>query len=75
MYPRPRLLFSPSVFSGVFICRYSEHQFDIRDPVGFVFVSCVPCDGVILRLSCVVYFSTVEKADGSYGTSPGVLKI
>ena len=39
-------------------------------PVRFVFVLCILSDGVVLRLSCVVYFSTVEKVENSYWTSP-----
>ena len=54
-----------------FYARYSEQQFDIRVPVGFVFISCIPCDDVIVRLFCVVYFPTVEKVESSYGASPG----
>ena len=56
---------------AVLFCRYYEHQFDIMVTVAIVFVLCIPCDGVVLRLSCVVYFSTVEKAESSSGASRG----
>lgn len=54
----------------VFSCPHTEHQFDIRDPVVFVFVLWMFPYEVILRLSCVVYFLMVEKAENSFGTSP-----
>ena len=54
----------------VFSCPHTEHQFDIRDPVVFVFVLWMFPYEVILRLSCVVYFLMVEKAESSFGTSP-----
>lgn len=40
---------------------------------GFVFVLCISSDGGIVRLFCVVYSSTVEKAERSYRTSLGRL--
>ena len=53
-----------------FLCPYTEHQFDIRVPVVFVFILCVfPCE-TIVRLSCVLYLLTVEKAESSFGASP-----
>lgn len=54
----------------VFLCPHTEHQFDIREPVGFVFVLCIfPCEAIV-RLSCVLYFLMVEKAESSFGASP-----
>ena len=48
-----------------FLCPYSEHQFDIRAPIAFVFISCMsPCEA-ILRHYCVVYFLMVEKVESS----------
>lgn len=49
----------------VFLCPHTEQQFDIRKPMRFVFILCIPSDGVILRPSCVLYYLTVEKAENS----------
>lgn len=49
----------------VFSCPHTEHQFDIREPVRFVFILYIPSDGVILRHSCVLYSLTVGKAENS----------
>ena len=72
---RPRLFSLRPFPRAVLFCRYYEHQFDIRGPVAIVFVLCVPSDDVVLRLFCVVYFSTVEKVESSYGAPPGVFNI
>lgn len=59
MATRGRVICPPPFFS----CPHAEHQFDIRTPVWIMSISCIPCDGVNLRPSCVVSYSTVEKAE------------
>lgn len=54
----------------VFSCPHTEHQFDIREPVGFVFILWMFPYEAIVRLSCVLYYLTVEKAESSFGASP-----
>ena len=65
----------PKQGTPLFLAPCSEHQFDRRAHDEIVSILCISSDDAILRLSCVLYYSTVEKVETFLGASPGDVNI